>query len=276
MGLRVQYSKELFKETSVELPRASTNVWPGYVAAISSLVLSLLLLAGVLVVSISQASRLGDAYNAQLIRAVVLDQQRQLELQKLRAPEFGATSQYAKPVATSATALVLPSALNLNNLAIKFQGWSEADRTLRDREIELSDAQRELIRLRAKVSLAAAKDLENFKMYRLIFDTDAESMDGAMLAQLRQNIIRDGVPSKKELWQLAAGSKGLDAVAEREIYRLMLAVRSQMQTIGVNGEQVKILIQRELSSQELTGTKPAHRRGEISMTLRREFPKGGM
>ena len=36
----------------MELSSTSSSVWPGYVAAVSSLVLSLLLLAGVLVVSI--------------------------------------------------------------------------------------------------------------------------------------------------------------------------------------------------------------------------------
>ena len=68
----------------MELSSTSSSVWPGYVAAVSSLVLSLLLLAGVLVVSISQASRIVDAYNKKLIRSVILDEQRELELQRLR------------------------------------------------------------------------------------------------------------------------------------------------------------------------------------------------
>ena len=56
--------------------KGSISVWPGYVAAVASLVLSLLLLAGVLVVAITQIGRLVDGYNDQLMVAAIEDERR--------------------------------------------------------------------------------------------------------------------------------------------------------------------------------------------------------
>jgi hypothetical protein len=72
---------------------SSSSVWPGYVAAVSSLVLSLLLLAGVLVVAISQAGRVVDAYNRQLVAAVIADE---IELQSLNQTLQARTAEQAQ------------------------------------------------------------------------------------------------------------------------------------------------------------------------------------
>lgn len=50
----------------------STTVWPGYVAAVASLVLSLLLLLAILVISITQVGSIVGQYMQELLRAELL------------------------------------------------------------------------------------------------------------------------------------------------------------------------------------------------------------
>ena len=58
-------------------------MWPGYVAAVASLLLSLLLLAGVLVVAISQLGRVVGSYNRQLLVELIEDERRSEEIDEL-------------------------------------------------------------------------------------------------------------------------------------------------------------------------------------------------
>ena len=69
--------------------KVSISVWPGYVAAVSSLVLSLLLLAGVLVVAITQIGRLVEGYNDQLVVAAIEDERRTIVVESLLAKRAG-------------------------------------------------------------------------------------------------------------------------------------------------------------------------------------------
>jgi hypothetical protein len=243
------------------------------VAAVSSLVLSLLLLAGVLVVSISQASRIVDAYNKKLIKSVILDEQRELELQRLRraSPALPPAAEKNKPTqapsagsASAQTERGVPSA-------------SDIERTLVAKNNEYFNAQNELARLRAEArpGVPPAEQADASKVYRLVFAANSESMDSTMLAQLRQHLQRDGAPNPQDRWQLEAGTKGMDPVAEREIYRLMLAIRLQLQPLGVSTDRVKVLIQRELAPQAPQGSNAAKPNGEVVITLRRELNKAG-
>ena len=67
----------------MKLSGDSASVWPGYVAAVASLLLSLLLLAGVLVVAISQVGRLVGSYNRQLLVEIIEDERRAEEIDEL-------------------------------------------------------------------------------------------------------------------------------------------------------------------------------------------------
>ena len=240
--------------------KSVTNVWPGYVAAVSSLVLSLLLLAGVLVVSISQASQILEAYNRKLVNAVIQDELRQIELEKLRqlTPE---------PMAKSTS----------SRIENESQKWKQLLGTLQDKSAEFAKAQDEWLRLRAAPSPtnASAKEPETYKLYRLIFASGAEEMDGAMVAQLRQQLLRDGDINKNNQWFLESATKGLDAVAERETYRLRLKVRSQLQALGASADQIKVIVNRERTPQELLPTPLGTQRGEMALLLRREFQRTG-
>ena len=53
----------------------SSAIWPGYVAAIASLVLSLLLLLAILVFAMTQVSNIVANYTAQLMRAVLAEEE---------------------------------------------------------------------------------------------------------------------------------------------------------------------------------------------------------
>ena len=263
----------------MELSSTSSSVWPGYVAAVSSLVLSLLLLAGVLVVSISQASRIVDAYNNKLIKSVILNEQRELELQRLRRespalyPDSDKSKSTQAPRPVSAPSAGPASAQTERSVLTA----AETERTLVAKNNEFLNAQNELARLRAEArpSVPPAEQTDAFKQYRLVFATNAEGMDSTMLAQLRQHLLRDGAPTSLDRWQLEAGTKGMDPVAEREIYRLMLAIRLQLQSVGVSTDRVKVLIQRELLPLATQGNNSSKPNGEVVITLRRELNKAG-
>lgn len=267
------------QERNVELSSTSSSVWPGYVAAVSSLVLSLLLLAGVLVVSISQASRIVDAYNNKLITSVILDQQREPELERLRRESPALYPESDKSKSTQAQRPVPAASAGSASAQTERSVLTAADieRTLVAKNNEFLNAQNELARLRAEArnTVPPTEQTDALKKYRLVFAADAEGLDSTMLAQLRQHLLRDGAPSPLDRWQLEAGTKGMDPVAEREIYRLMLAIRLQLQPIGISTDHIKVVIQREqlpLTPQVANAVKP---NGEMVMTLRREFQKAG-
>lgn len=252
---------------SLDPPRHSASVWPGYVAAVSSLVLSLLLLAGVLVVSISQAGRVVENYNNQLIASVIQSELQARELEQLKDSAASGKRPTAKPTPADPSK---PSQIDL-----QVRSLSDVQAALVEKTSELNKAQEELVRLKAQNRPAEkqVKEAETIKWYRLIFTAGSEAMDETMLSQLRQQLLRDGPLNVNERWQLESGTKGLDAVAEREIYRLMLGVRTQLLGIGLNADQVKVVINRELAPQDLNANKSPQPKGVVILTLQRTMNK---
>jgi hypothetical protein len=284
------------QESSVNLPNNTNIVWPGYVAAVSSLVLSLLLLAGVLVVAISQAGRVVDSYNRRLISALVADEERVQQLEQLRnlplptqapparalpsvkplppaapapppvrvapAPALTAAAEFAAAQSQAAQALVALQAL---------------DRTLQDKTTEYNRLQLELQRLQGESRQIANRppDPEPAKLYRLIYAAGTESLDAASLQRLQQQMQRDGAFSGKNRWLLEAGTRGMDAAPEREIYRLMLNLRTQLQTLGITPDQIKVVVNRDRSPQDMPGAKGGLRNGDETIILRRQSPTEG-
>jgi hypothetical protein len=74
---------------------------------------------------------------------------------------------------------------------------------------------------------------------------------------------------------LESATQGLDAVAERETYRLMLKVRAQLQALGANADQIKVIVNRDRTPQDLLPTQPGTQRGEMALLLRREIQRSG-
>jgi hypothetical protein len=258
---------------SLDPPRHSASVWPGYVAAVSSLVLSLLLLAGVLVVSISQAGRVVENYNNQLIESVI---QSELQAQELEQIKDSAAAAAAAASAKRPTVKPTPADTSKSSLIdMQVRSLSDVQAALVEKTSELNKAQEELVRLKAQNRPAEKqlREAEAIKWYRLIFTAGSEAMDETMLSQLRQQLLRDGALNVNERWQLESGTKGLDAVAEREVYRLMLGVRTQLLAVGLNADQVKVVINRELAPQDLNANKSPQPKGVVIFTLQRAMNK---
>ena len=79
----------------------SVNVWPGYVAAISCLVLSLLLLSSIVVVMISQLGQYAQRYNETLVQKAIANKKHRITLsdsQTQAGPNLGqAAEQNSQP-----------------------------------------------------------------------------------------------------------------------------------------------------------------------------------
>ena len=63
----------------MKLGKGSPPIWPGYVAAMASLLLSLLLLLSVLVFAMSQIGAIVDRYEQEILRAIQRDDQARRE-----------------------------------------------------------------------------------------------------------------------------------------------------------------------------------------------------
>jgi hypothetical protein len=321
----------------VQLSKGLINVWPGYVAAVSSLVLSLLLLAGILVVSISQAGRVVDSYNRKLIATLVADEERVQQLEELRkqplpapapparalavgappappaaprpvpqtpapattpqpirvapapapapvpapAPAPAAPSPAAAALAAKAAAAAAAAAAEFaaaqNEAAQALAALQALDRTLQDRTTEYNRSQLELQRTQAESRQISSRppDPEPAKVYRLIYAAGTESLDAASLQRLQQQMQRDGALNGKSRWLLEAGTRGMDPAAEREIYRLMLNLRTQLQTLGITPDQIKVVVNRDRSPQDMPGAKGGLRNGDETIILRRQPQTAG-
>jgi hypothetical protein len=124
----------------MKLSGGSASVWPGYVAAVASLLLSLLLLAGVLVVAISQLGRVVGSYNRQLLVELIEDERRSEEID-----ELGKKGQ-ALAVATAQAKVAAAQALEQAQRRARKQEQS-LNEHLSLKVSELAAAQSELARL---------------------------------------------------------------------------------------------------------------------------------
>jgi hypothetical protein len=272
---------------------SSSTVWPGYVAAVSSLVLSLLLLAGVLVVAISQTSRVLEAYNRQLIEAVLAEE---LRIRGIQAKSSGGAAEPApNPVVSSKVAEAAPQVPVMqatvgleraedsgasSKLVAPTSGAStrEMQGVLKSLDQRIDDQSIEIARLQADLSRLAQQAQRppdppsrppSPQVYRLMFSPGAEGMDAFLLSELKQQLRSEagsGLPSR---WSLESGVRGLDRVAEREVFRLVLRVRSQLQELGIPSEQVTVLLHRELSSEAVAGRPAGLKPGDLVLVLRR-------
>jgi hypothetical protein len=146
------------------------------------------------------------------------------------------------------------------------------ERALQDKTTDYSRVQAELTRLQGEVRQASNRppESEPVKLYRLVFAAGTESLDASSLQRLQQQMQRDGAFNGKNRWLLETGTRGTDAATEREIYRLMLALRAQLQTLGIAADQIKLTVSRERLPTDLPGAKTSLRSGDVAFILRRE------
>jgi hypothetical protein len=151
------------------------------------------------------------------------------------------------------------------------------DRALQDKTADYSRTQAELARLQTEVRQASNRppEPEPIKLYRLVFAVGTESLDAPSLQRLQQQMQRDGAFNAKNRWLLETGTRGMDAATEREIYRLMLGLRAQLQTLGIAADHIKVVVSRERSAQDLPGVKVVLRNGDVAIVLRRDPQAAG-
>ncbi len=249
--------------------KGSVSVWPGYVAAVSSLVLSLLLLAGVLVVAITQIGQVAQEYNDQLVVAFIEDERRIIAVESLlaegreadRVVDITLSRQRASSGKSLATSPVVdPEPISARELEIR----------LSDRNERLVTVQAELAKLQSDraVKSPERQQRDTVRFYRFVFGPGVQGLDDAVLEQLQARMRADGVAATSSTWVLETGVAGLDSVASREMYRLMLNIRTQLVEVGFSPEQVNLILNRDLAPQELPGARSQLRPGELPMLLK--------
>ncbi len=263
--------------------RGVASIWPGYVAAVASLVLSLLLLAGVLVVAITQVGRLVGAYNDQLMMAALEDERSAMEVESLQArakaaqPPMPAETPRARPTLANS-----PLAAQPDTLRPSAQGRQSIDvQTLEadiDRQAgELQRIKGELARVREERRQEVADQSAQLALrhYRFVFGPGVQGLDGAAMAQLQRRMQADGVAPDASPWVLEAGVASLDPVASREVYRLMLNTRSQLADMGFSPDQVSIVLNPRIAPHDLPGARDNLRPGDLPMLLRSQNTSRG-
>lgn len=266
----------------------STSVWPGYVAAVASLLLSLLLLAGVLVVAISQIGRLVGSYNRQLLAEIIEDERRteaieelgkkgqalavvtaqaQAKVQAAAAQEPEQARQRAQEAERrQALELARELALQLAQEQARVRAQDEAlSAQLSKKSSELAAAQAELARLEllARQASVAPSGRGADKIFRFAFGAGAQGLEPAVIKELRAALSREELGQRR--WLIEAGAKGVSVVGSREIFRLMISVRSELQEMGLSSDRVRLVLNPERSPQEFTGSRDL---GEVVVVLR--------
>jgi hypothetical protein len=261
--------------------KESISVWPGYVAAVASLVMSLLLLAGVLVVAITQVGGMVDSYNQQLMAAAQEDERRSLEMQAIsaRAPPKQKTAAVQQKVIARKPTQVVSAEQTASSRALELQEMKELqalEEQWRKRSEEVAALKSELTRvqddLRA-VGEPVAGDTTRF--YRFLFGPGVQGLDDRVVEQLRARMRADGVSPAGSNWTLEAGVSGVDVVASREVYRILLKVRGELERVGFAADQIRIVMNRDVAPQELPGSRSVLRPGDTPILLRPADARGG-
>ncbi len=252
------------------------SVWPGYVAAVASLVLSLLLLAGVLVVAITQIGRVVGAYNDQLMVAALEDERRAMEVEALQArakaasPLITAEPQPVRPAPVEQRPVAQPALRQSTTSQQQIVDIQALEGQVNRRADELQRIKDELARVRENLRQAAMDKPAQpaLRHYRFVFGPGVQGLDGAALSQLQRRMQSDGVAPDASSWVLEAGVANLDPVASREVYRLMLNTRSQLTDLGFSSDQVSIVLNQRIAPHDLPGARDSLRPGELPMLLR--------
>lgn len=256
----------------MKLSGGSASVWPGYVAAVASLLLSLLLLAGVLVVAISQVGRIVGSYNRQLLSEVVDDERRTQQIGELdRRAQALNSARVAAAASRPATAPVPVPALAPASAPERSQEQA-LDAQLRQKAAELTAAQSDWARLDAQLrqlSLAAASTGTR-KVVRITFGAGAQGLQEQAIQELRTALSAQDLAGQRR-WLIEAGAKGLNVVASREVFRLMVSLRSQLQEMGLPADRVRLVLDAQRSPQEFSGSVQS---GDVVILLRPDAVDG--
>jgi len=251
------------------------SVWPGYVAAVASLVLSLLLLSGVMVFAITQVGQLVGAYNEDLMLAVVEDEARALEIEKLRAQSRSAEEVLARR-SRNQEALVPVSRPQKSQADLELERLRRLQEQINQREQDIARLNQELARVQSELRLINSVQ-QNIKTqtYRFVFGQGMNGLTGVVMSQFIQQIQDDKINPGEQMWVLEAGVMGLDPAVSREVYRLMLNTRKQLELLGFESDRVRVLLNASASPRSMMSDPSSLRPGEVPMLLSTGIKEGG-
>lgn len=188
----------------MKLGKGVPSVWPGYVAAVASLVLSLLLLLAILVFAMTQIENLVARYEQQLLRASLEQEVEAGKKDELRAP--------TPPVPAPAPVLPKPTAEKPQAKDRVEAKTSKTDATLPDQ-----------IRL---IFEAGVGDLS----------PEAAQELATLMARLKSD--------KPLYWVIQASTVAADPVMEKTSYRLIMKVNQLLRQQGVDEKRIQVRLQK--------------------------------
>ncbi|PUE41683.1 hypothetical protein [Limnohabitans sp. Bal53] len=190
----------------MKLGKGVPSVWPGYVAAVASLVLSLLLLLAILVFAMTQIENLVARYEQQLLRASLEQEVDASKKDELRAP--------TPTVPAPAPAPVLPKPT-----AEKPQAKDRVEAKTSKTDATLPD------------------------QIRLIFEAGVGDLSPEAAQELATLMAR--LKSDKPLyWVIQASTVAADPVMEKTSYRLIMKVNQLLRQQGVDEKRIQVRLQK--------------------------------
>lgn len=193
------------------------SVWPGYVAAIASLVLSLLLLLAILVFALTQVGHLVSAYMQNLMREALQ------EVPRVESASGVATGTSAG-ASVGGTASAGGSASPSGNASARLASVAhpEAGRA-------------------GGTSAKPASGLAQ-RQLRLVFAADLADIPPAQLAEVVSLLQQMQTPAEGA-WSIWAPVLASDALMGRAAYRLMLSLRQTLIAQGASEKQIGLQLQ---------------------------------
>jgi hypothetical protein len=188
----------------MKLGKGVPSVWPGYVAAVASLVLSLLLLLAILVFAMTQIENLVARYEQELLRASLQ--------QELDAGKKDETKAPTTPVPAPAPVLPKPTAEKPQAKDSVVAKTSKTDATLPDQ-------------------------------IRLIFEAGVGDVS-PQAAQELASVIARLKSDKPLYWVIQASTVASDPVMEKTSYRLIMKVNQLLRQQGVDEKRIQVRLQK--------------------------------
>lgn len=188
----------------MKLGKGVPSVWPGYVAAIASLVLSLLLLLAILVFAMAQVENMVAKYSAQIMRNA-LEEELESAVQTQPAPAQTSAAPRA-PAPARAPAVVQPP----QPVPTHQQPPAPSGET---------------------------RDI------RLVFESGAFELTAQDAAEIQEAIRRAGKPAGTR-WLISASVLESDAVSERTTYRLMSQVHKTLAAGGLDQKHLDMRLRK--------------------------------
>jgi Na+-transporting methylmalonyl-CoA/oxaloacetate decarboxylase gamma subunit len=202
----------------MELAKNAPSVWPGYVAAVASLVLSLLLLLAILVFAMTQVGNIVSNYMQEVIKNTWLAEQAELA----RA----AQAAIAKP--------------GLSPVAVRHD-----NRVVFLRDPVLARAPDPTLTRAPAPTLAQAPEpgresaSPTQRNILLVFSPHVDSLTPAQRQQFANALKQLQAPDHSK-WQVSSTVLASDPLMEKTSYRLVLLVRDVLLSLGLNTQNIQL------------------------------------